>query len=71
VKVFEVILGKLDEYTSRLYAEALNNPNDAVAEEAEAQFAILEDVRQRLGAVAYQARIDAETSRFEPAREAA
>jgi hypothetical protein len=71
VKVFEVFLGKLDQYTSRLYAEALNNPNDAVAEEAEAQFAILEDVRQRLGAVAYQARIDAETSRFEPAREAA
>jgi hypothetical protein len=49
VKVFEVFLGKLDQYTSRLYAEALNNPNDAVAEEAEAQFAILEDVRQRLG----------------------
>ena len=71
VKVFEVFLGKLDQYTSRLYAEALNNPNDAVAEEADAQFAILEDVRQRLGTVAYQARIDAETSRFEPAREAA
>nr|MBS0019436.1 hypothetical protein [Gammaproteobacteria bacterium] len=29
------------------------------------------DVRQRLGAVAYQARIDAETSRFEPAAQAA
>ena len=71
VKVFDVILGKLGEYTSRLYAEALNNPVDAIAEEAEAQFAILEDVRQRLGAVAYQARVDAETSRFEPAREAA
>jgi hypothetical protein len=71
VKVFEVLLGKLDTYTQRLYTEAVNNPNDAIAEEAEAQFAILEDLRQRLGAVAYQARIDAETSRFEPAREAA
>ena len=71
VKVFEVILGKLDQYTQRLYAEALNNPVDAIAEEAEAQFDVLEDVRQRLGTVAYQARIDAETSRFEPSREAA
>ena len=71
VKVFDVILGKLGEYTSRLHAEALNNPVDAIAEETEAQFAVLEDVRQRLGAVAYQARVDAETSRFEPAREAA
>ena len=71
VKVFEVILGKLDTYTQRLYGEALNNPVDAIAEEAEAQFDILEDVRQRLGAVAYQARIDADTSRFEPASQAA
>ena len=71
VKVFEVILGKLEQYTSRLYGEALNNPNDAIAEEAEAQFDVLEDVRQRLGAVAYQARIDADTSRFEPASQAA
>lgn len=71
VKVFEVMLGKLDQYTQRLYAEAINNPNDAIAEEAEAQFAILEDVRQRLGVTAYHARIDAETSRFEPASEAA
>jgi len=71
VKVFEVLLGKLDQYTQRLYAEAVNNPNDAIADEAEAQFAVLEDVRQRLGAVTYQARIDAETSRFEPAAQAA
>jgi hypothetical protein len=71
VKVFEVILGKLDQYTQRLYGEALNNPVDAIAEEAEAQFDILEDVRQRLGVVAYQAKVDAETSRFEPASQAA
>ena len=71
VKVFEVILGKLDQYTQRLYSEALNNPNDAIAEEAEAQFDILEDVRQRLGVVAYHAKVDAETSRFEPASQAA
>jgi hypothetical protein len=71
VKVFEVILGKLDAYTQRLYVEALNNPNDAIAEESEAQFDILEDVRQRLGVVAYHAKVDAETSRFEPASQAA
>jgi hypothetical protein len=71
VKVFEVILGKLDQYTQRLYAEALNNPVDAIAEEAEGQFDVLEDVRQRLGVVAYHAKVDAETSRFEPASQAA